>query len=558
MSLKRGGLLATAALAAISTVWAADPAAPPAAADVQQLKELLLKQQQQIETLQKALVAQQKMLDAVEAKTAPASTVPQHATPPGRLVASSTPMIVPSSSSSATPAKLDTPLPAPAPAPQPMAGGAPLQLQLGNISIMPVGFMDATMVWRDENAGSGIGTNFGSIPFGNSVPAGKLSETRFSIQNSRLGFRVDGDWKGWRFIGYNEFDFLGTSGTNNIGVTNNAFVPRIRLYWIDVRKDKFEFQAGQTWSLLTPGRKGISGLPSDIFYSQVFDVNYIVGLPWSRLLEFRSIYHPSRTVAMALSIAEPNQYAGGYGGATTITAPAALGSVVGGQLDTGSSSFLSTPNVAPDILGKIAFDPSSKAHIEVGGVARFFKVVNPGSLQTFSKVGGGGSLNFNFELFKGFRLISNNFLSDGGGRYIFGQAPDVILRADGSLSPVRAYGFNDGFEYTVSPKVQFWGYWGAAYIGRNVALDTNGKPIGWGYPGSPNGQNRITQEATFGLTHTAWKDPRYGALSFVYQYEYASRNPWYVAAGQPSNAHDNTLYFDIRYTLPGAPPPAEK
>ncbi len=38
------------------------------------------------------------------------------------------------------------------------------------------------------------------------------------------------------------------------------------------------------------------------------------------------------------------------------------------------------------------------------------------------------------------------------------------------------------------------------------------------------------------------------------QYEWLERAPWYVAAGAPKNTHDNTIYFNIRYTLPGAMP----
>ena len=112
-------------------------------------------------------------------------------------------------------------------------------------------------------------------------------------QNSRLGFRIDGDWKGAHFIGYNEFDFLGTSGANNITVTNGAFVPRLRLYWVDVRKGKVEFLAGQSWSMLTPNRRGISPLPGDIFYSQVIDVNYMAGLTWTRQPGMRVLFHPN-------------------------------------------------------------------------------------------------------------------------------------------------------------------------------------------------------------------------------------------------------------------------
>ena len=39
---------------------------------------------------------------------------------------------------------------------------------------------------------------------------------------------------------------------------------------------------GQSWSMMTPERKGISPLPGDIFYSQDMDVNYQAGLTWGR------------------------------------------------------------------------------------------------------------------------------------------------------------------------------------------------------------------------------------------------------------------------------------
>ena len=36
-----------------------------------------------------------------------------------------------------------------------------------------------------------------------------------ALRTARIGFRIDGNWKGTHFIGYNEFDFLGTSGALN-------------------------------------------------------------------------------------------------------------------------------------------------------------------------------------------------------------------------------------------------------------------------------------------------------------------------------------------------------
>jgi len=508
--------------------------------DVQKLRQQIAEQQKQIEAMQKTLAAQQRLLDATSAQPA-ADARPERA--PLGQVASTSPMIPAAPDSSKS-------MPASSKSDE---KASPLQFGIGNTTIMPVGFMDATAVWRDKDAGSSIGSNFGSIPY-NNVAAGQLSEFRFSPQNSRLGFRVDGDWKGAHFIGYNEFDFLGTSGSNNLGVTNGAFVPRLRLFWVDVRKDKWEFLAGQSWSMMTPSRKGIAALPGDLFYSQVIDVNYMIGLPWSRQPGVRVLYHPSNKVTFGLSLENPDQYIGGSGGGPTITLPSALSSLGGGQFDN-STNVLSTPNLHPDIIAKIAFDPSSRFHFEVGGVERTFKDWNPVTGVHSTVAGGGVSVNANVEVVKNFRLFTNNYWSDGGGRYLFGNAPDVVIRADGSISPIHSGGTVDGFEAQVTKKLMLYAYYGGLYIGRNTAYDANGTSlVGYGYTKSPATQNRAINEVTFGFNQTIWKDAKYGALNFMGQYEYLMRNPWYVAAGAPKSAHDNTIYLNLRYTLPGSAP----
>ena len=149
--------------------------------------------------------------------------------------------------------------------------------------------------------------------------------------------------------------------------------------------------------------------------------------------------------------------------------------------------------------------------------------------------------------------MTNNFWSDGGGRYIFGQAPDLIARANGSISLIHSSSTVSGFEYTYK-NTNLFAYYGGLYVGRNVAIDTNGKPVGYGYSGAPSSQNRTIQEPTFGFNQTVWKNPRYGALSLIGQYSYLTRNPWYVATGQPINASLNMVFLDLRYTLPGAAP----
>ena len=140
-----------------------------------------------------------------------------------------------------------------------------------------------------------------------------------------------------------------------------------------------------------------------------------------------------------------------------------------------------------------------------------------------------------------------------GEDYLFGQAPDVIVRPDASLSLVHAGGTVDGFEARIKNTL-LYAYYGGIYIGRNTTIDAGNKPVGYGYTGSPNSQNRMIDEITFGFNQTIWASPRYGAVNFMGQYEWLSRNPWFVATGAPKGTHDNTIYINLRYTLPGGMP----
>jgi hypothetical protein len=517
------------------------------------LKAALAAQQKQLEQLEKAIESQQQALNNRAGATAPANI---------GTVASLTPMIP----AAPLPA-VAAPLP---PYQKPATTGAsgnpceagpdaqtPAYLRIGNTCIIPIGFMDLTPFWRDKNAASSMGSNFGSVPYNNTAN-GNLSEFHFSSQNSRIGFRVDGDWKGAHFIGYNEFDFNGASGSTTLAVSNGAIVPRLRLFWVDVKKGKLEFLAGQSWSMLTPNRKGISALPGDLFYSQVVDINYIAGLTWTRQPGMRVLFHPNDKVTFGFSAEQADQYIGGSAGGSGITLPAAYSGLISTQLDGGQNvtlaSYLGTPTYTPDFIAKLAFDPSSRFHVELAGVNSNFKIVNPTNLtQHFTRSGAGVSLNLNAEVIKGTRLISNNFFSDGEGRYMFGQAPDLIVRSDGSLSLIHSAGFNEGVETTVK-NTQLYAYYGGIYIGRNVALDANGSKIGYGYAGSANSMNRVINELTFGFNQTLWRNPRYGAINLMGQYEWLQRDPWSVATGAPKSTHDNTIYMNIRYTLPGSLP----
>ncbi len=548
--------------------------------DVSTLKQQVAEQQKEIEQLRSIVNQMKQKLDqspaAATAKVVPAAAAPAPtaAAPAPSLgeVASTSPMVPRSvaknsaSSGPSLPASTAIPAAAATPQPQPQNGGPdPLQLHIGTASITPVGFMDFSSVFRTHAAGGSIGTSFASIPYGSSVYQNNLSEVRLSMQNSRIGFRVDADVKGAHVIGYMEADFLGNNPTN-VAVTSNSNTLRSRLYWVDVARGSWELLGGQTWSLITPSRYGISPLPADLFFAgQLVDVNYNVGLFWGRIPELRLVYHhPSNKVAFAVALDNPDQYAGGSAGGPLITLPSALNtsSAYQGELDYNGNG-LNAPNVAPDVIAKLAFDPSKRVHLDIGGVERDFKLYNPGAAatssapaipsHTYSATGGGGFLNFEVEPIKGFRLLTHNFWSDGGGRYIFGQAPDLIAHADGSISLIHASSTVSGLEFT-HKTTMIYAYYGGLLVGRNVAVDSNGKLIGYGYSGAPNTQNRTIQEPTFGFNQTIWKDAKWGAVNFMGQYSHLTRDPWYVAAGQPANASLNMVFFNLRYTLPGSAP----
>src|SRR5260370_3209875 len=150
---------------------------------------------------------------------------------------------------------------------------------------------------------------------------------------------------------------------------------------------------------------------------------------------------------------------------------------------------LTVPNVLPDIEAKIAYDYKKKFHSEVAGVFREFKAYNINSLKHYYATGAGGEANMNVELAPGFRLISNNYWSDGGGRYIFGLAPDLIVRGDGSLSPVHSGSMIQGFEFT-RKNTLFYGYYGGGYISNKFAADPqNNRLRGYRSTRSPHNTN---------------------------------------------------------------------
>src|SRR5467141_1594264 len=452
--------------------------------ELQDLRSLVQNQMQELEAQRAVLKAQQLKMEALEEKLHVTSSEPANNA-----------VEVPGAISETTPSAAigNTPRTQSAIAALPAQEKteekpAPLYFKIGAAEFYPLGFMDMTGIYRTTQLG-GIGSNFGSIAFNNSLPAGRISELRFSAQNSRIGLRTHAKFGEADVTGYLEADFLGFLPPNG-NDTSNSDSLRMRLYWGDYKRGKFEMLAGQSWSFLTPNRTGLGALPGELFYSQDVDTNYQLGLTWARQSGVRFILHPTNNWAIGLALENPEQT---LPGSVVLPPFSSTGKALnlaggyGGQFDTNSGNTSNataanngnTPNLHPDVILKTTFDakPHGHAvHFDVSGLLRSFRAVNlidPASTAANTErstiQGGGIAATLNLELVKNFRLITTGFYTYAGGRYIASTAgPDVIVRPDGTLSGIRSGSGIGGVEYQPNPKTVIYAYYSGAYFGQNV------------------------------------------------------------------------------------------
>ncbi len=540
------------ALGQTSAPAAAPDDAKSVASELKALREAIAAQQQQI-------AEQQEQIETLEKQAAAKQTV--------AITDSSAPRLVDANLRVAAPAT------ASAYAQDKDKKESPLSFRIGAAEFTPGGFVDFENVFRSTNTGNVSATNFNAIPYSNTVQ-GHLTEYRSTGQYSRFNIKTHAKFGENDITGYIEFDFNGNDAAN-VFVTSNGHTDRLRLYWLDLKRGKWEFLAGQTWGLETPNRTGVSPWPSDLSLGYQEDAGIHVGVQYTRAAAFRAAYHFNENWVWAGEIQNPQQFVG----AGEVIFPFVFNAALGIQFDAANNP--GTPNVAPDVLTKIAYDNNNVAggrhfHMEFGGLLTSIRatVVPVGGTKFTSQttIGGGFMGALNFDLWKGTEGRNVRFVTSGMwgyaiGRYLEGLGPAVTVRGDSTgpgtfniaLSGVHAGDLYTGFEFVPHPKAQFGVYYGGDYFQRNFSGDTtspipgvcSGHPcIGFGGPNSPNSANRALQQGTLDWTQTFWKNPQYGAVQLVTQWSYVTRAPWFVPAGAPKNAHLGMSYVSLRYVLP--------
>nr|WP_322847433.1 hypothetical protein [Methylocella tundrae] len=441
--------------------------------------------------------------------------------------------------------------------------GAP-SLYINGVSITPGGFLALEGVFRDRFIGADIGTPYQNIPYGN-VRTGYANEFRMSARQSRASLLAQGDVNPTTHLaGYMELDFLGAAQTANSN-ESNSFNPRIRHLYATVDQDDFgaHLLAGQTWSLVTMSTKGIVPRQENIPLS--IDAQYVPGFVWTRTPEIRVVKDFDKTFWAALSIENPQTTFGGYTtvGTTAATLPSTL---VFNQAPPGGSLFNSLNAVSlnhmPDIVGKVAWDPTfdgHNVHMEAFGLFRdFYSQVN-NSNHDVAGGGFGGSVLVSL-LPKQLEVQFSGMTGRGIGRYGSAQLPDVAFNWNGTISPLQETMLLTGLTWHATPDLDLYAYAGEEYQNASYSDIVTGGAVnafglgnpqfsnaGCSIPGSTicNGNIHLIRQITGGVWDKIYKGS-FGQLRAGFQYSFTQKYS-FQGIGGGAKAQENMGLFSLRY-----------
>jgi hypothetical protein len=545
---------------AAATSKAASPAKPAEEmeTELQQLRDAIAMQAQQLQDQQKKM---QQLEDQLKASAAPRENL--SASPAAS--ASATPSTSAAPTASATNAETSpSSTVAVSTNPGASAGGAdqnPDQVaswRFKGVTFTPGGFFAAESVWRQRAMNADVNSPFNSAPLpGNSQY--NISEFNAGGRQSRIAMLVQGKLSNVKIGGYYEADFLSAGVTSNDN-QSNSYTLRQRQFWAQAAFDSgFTITGGQMWSLVTQTAKGLD--PRTEVLPETIDAQYSVGFSWARQYGVRFEKDFGNKVWVAASVEQP-QITFKQGGTTT-------NPFLYGALGTGGGLYNSTTaysfNETPDFVFKAAFEPGF-GHYEVFGLVSTFRdrlFPTGATPYNTTTAGGGGGANAwlpfdNAHINVGLHVLVGN----GVGRYGSAQAtPDVTTALDGSFATVRSYQglatlafhypkwdvyFHAGEEY--GERTQFdngttYGNEGFGAVGfNNGGCWTETNPTASTTPGAlSNCANNIKDivEGTAGLWYSFYNGPK-GTVKLGLQYSYEAYNTW-TGLG-PTGVCSNTAY----------------
>jgi hypothetical protein len=496
------------------------------AAELEELRQTLQAQQEQLQMLKEELGKRDRQIDEAREAAAAANARAAEATTKATEAVNTTAEVKTSEASlnttvadlKASNEVLKTTVAADtAAAKQASSEEGPAAIRYKGITITPGGFVAAETVTRQRAIGSDINTPFNSLPFpGNSLS--KVGENAFTARQSRLSLLGESKIGAVKLTGYYEADWLGAGVTSN-NRQSNSYVFRQRILYGQAAFDNgWSFTGGQQWSMATENKKGIQNRQEAI--PLTIDSQYNVGFTWERQYGFRAVKDFGGKFAFGVAVEGPQATIGGRGFSTvtTINSAAAPAVIVasGATTSVTGNTFLDSPgnggglynfidatgysiNKTPDFIVKLAADPGY-GHYELFGIISTFRnrafpcgVVGsnakdtappkaptviacpvdgstaPSSLGAFNDTRSGGGLGANLRvpLFsKKLDFAFQGVAGDGVGRYGSAQLADITFRPDGTAALIRtAHGLGE-LEWHPNSKLDIYAYYGAEYAWR--------------------------------------------------------------------------------------------
>ncbi|HKS75704.1 MAG TPA: hypothetical protein VJQ82_21005, partial [Terriglobales bacterium] len=351
---------------------------------------------------------------------------------------------------------------------------SPLAIHYKGVTITPGGFLAAETVWRQHGTGSDINTPFNAIPF-SGADGSKLSEFYGSGRQSRISMLAEGKLKSAKLSGYFEADFLSAAVTSNNNESNSYSLRQRQVWGQAALNSGWTFTGGQQWSLVTETKKGMDNRTEAL--PMTIDPQYSVGFSWARQYGFRVTKNWANKFWAGFAVENPQ---------TTLTAHGQSANFVVGQLGNGGGLYNAfngnySYNSAPDFVFKVAAEPGF-GHYEAFAVLSQFRdriypcattattatcggILGPSSAlaSNDSRTGGGFGGNARWSVAqKRFDIGIHALGGNGTGRYGSAGLPDVTVRPDGTLAPIRNYQGLGTLEYH-GPKLDIYGNAGGEY-----------------------------------------------------------------------------------------------
>jgi hypothetical protein len=127
----------------------------------------------------------------------------------------------------------------------------------------------------------------------------------------------------------------------------------------------------------------------------------------------------------------------------------------------------------------------------------------------------------------------------------------VVIRPNLTINPLPVASWVTGIEQGVSKNVSVAGYYSGGWAQKASYRQPDGTYIGYGFPGSPDLDNRQIQEGTLVATWRIVKTENRGSVQFATQFSWLQRTPYYPVG--PQRIVSDSQYKvlpQIRYNLP--------